>query len=169
MNNTIAAPTGHLPLFDNGQQEDDGTYPRESHTLTSNGSIRPPLHPPDPRSPGHQGEGRTKITIPGGYFALLQSSNNRIACNSENALMTEISSRHLPFPGPQSMSLVTLTRRPLLSFHSPSDVRANSAESYTFQQQNHSVPHDGNTPKPIHPALSVNLTRQARGLFRIFG
>ena len=40
--NTIAAPASHFPIFDNGQQEEDGTYSRESHTLMSHGSTRPP-------------------------------------------------------------------------------------------------------------------------------
>ena len=62
MNNQIAAPAGHFPLFDDGQRKEDGTYSSESHTVMSDGWKPPSPHPSHPRPPQTPGRRRINIT-----------------------------------------------------------------------------------------------------------
>ena len=169
----MAAPAGNFPLFDNGQQKEDGTYARESHTLISIGSRNPPLrpsHPPQPTCTTTPWRRRIDITLSAGHFALLQSSsNNRIASNPGNATRSRRRRPHPPPPPPsppQSLLLVNLTHPPPLSLHPPFDVRANRVERSTYHQQNQRVPHNRHKSHRITKHAQTHTHSTVRPLAR---
>ena len=149
MNNKIAAPAGHFPLFDKEQQEENGTYSGETHTLVS---VRTRRFPPSPLPlPPHQQPtstrqlcyDKTDTTTPVGYFPLLRSSNNRIASNPGNDTRSSRRVPRAPYPSPPTLASRKPDSPPTpLSLHSPSDMRAYSAELSMSHQQNQRFPHN---------------------------
>ena len=149
VNNTIAAPAGRFPLFDNGQQQEDGTYARENNTPISIGSRHPRLPPPpplNPRAPRHLDDGEIHNNISRSFSTTASNHQQQdsIQTRERHALTTKTSSPPCPAPPspPQSLLLVNLTHPPPISLHPPFDERANRVERSISHQQNHRVPHN---------------------------
>ena len=102
MNNTMAALAGHFLLFDNGHQNGDGTYSRESYTLMSNGSTpsQPPPPTPTPTTNIWQTANRHNMISRSFPTTSKQQQQDRIRSSVRHELMTKTSSPPLPPPYP---------------------------------------------------------------------